>query len=189
MNIRERLNRKPIKLLALLLTSMLIATTSAAVYYSLTMTSTVTIGATYVKFVEGTDASKAGVTISTDGKIATIASLAAYPNATTTYLDPIKVNNTHASSSYYIRLRSVSITGNYSNFSYINFTLQSSTLISLNYTGGASWSIDPSDGDTDWIELPANTGYSIVIETRATDTATSGSATIVIAVDVSDTQP
>jgi hypothetical protein len=152
------------------------------------MTSTVSVGGTYVKFVEGADATQAGVTLSNGNQTATL-SLDAYANVTTTYNDPIKVNNTHGSTPYYIRLRSVSITGDNDKFSYINFTLQSSTPVSLNYTGGTSWSANPSSGATEWVELPANTGYSIVIETRADDDATSGQATVVIAVDVSDTQP
>jgi hypothetical protein len=181
-DIRKKLNKKPIKLLALLLTSMLIATTSALVYYSLSMTSTVAIAGTDVWFVLGADNGTAGVSLSPDKTVATLTSLKAYPNATFTYTDPLKVRNNNTGTSYNIRLRPVSLSGNNTEFVFVNFTLQGTSLRSLNYTcDGSSWSI-PST--TNWIQIPASTEWSITIETKAKDSAASASVTIQIAVDV-----
>jgi len=182
MEIRKLLFRKEMKLVTLLLTSLLIATASAAVYYSLGMTSTITTATTDVWFKAGADATAAGVSLNPDNTTATLTDLKAYPNATYTYTDPIRVRN-DGSVAYLIRLRPVSLSGNDTEFVFVNFTLQSTpTLRALNYTcDGTSWTI-PST--TSQISIPASTEWSITIETKAKDSALSASVTIEIAVDV-----
>jgi hypothetical protein len=174
---------KQVKLLTLALTGMLIVSVSALVYYSLSATATITTATTDVWFMEGADASEAGVSLSPDNTTVTLTDLRAYPNATYTYTDPIKVRNNSTGSSYNIRLRPVSLSGNNTEFVFVNFTLQSSpTLRSLNYTcNGASWT---TPSTTSWISIPASTEWSITIETKAKDSAASASVTIEIAVDV-----
>jgi len=184
MEIKKLLFRKEMKLVTLLLTSLLIATASAAVYYSLSMKSTISTVANDVYFVLGTD--NAGVSISSDKKSATLASLKAYANMTLSYDDPIKVRNNNTGTDLNVRLRSVSMPSNVnaSYFVFINFTLQTSTKISLNYTSnGSSWSVTTSP--TAFVTVNANTEYSIVVQTKASETATSGQkANIEIAIDV-----
>jgi hypothetical protein len=183
MEIKKLLFRKEMKIITLLLTSMLIASASAAVYYSLSMTSTITTATNDVYFITGTDATAAGTSIFNNNKSATLASLKAYPNMTMSYDNPIRVRNNNGAASFNVRLRPISRTGNAQYFAYINFTLQTSTKISLNYTSnGVSWT-DPSTSG--WAAVNANTSYAIVVQTRASSTATSGQvASIEIAIDV-----
>lgn len=183
MEIRKILNRKEMKLITLLLTSLLIASASAAVYYSLTMQSTITTATNDVYFISGADASTAGVSIFNNNKSATLTSLKAYANMSMSYDDPIRVRNNNGATNFNIRLRPVTRTGNALYFRFINFTLQTSTKISLNYTSnGAAWT-DPST--TGWATVNANTNYAIVVQTKASPTATSGqTASIEIAIDV-----
>lgn len=180
----DRVFSKSVKMLVLTLMSILVLSATAAIYYSLEMTSTITTAANDVYFVLGPDNSTAGVTIFNDNKSATLAQLSAYPNMTLTYDDAIRVRNNHATNDYTIRLRPVSRTGNASYFVYINFTLQTPTKISLNYTSDGSTWTDPSTTDP-FITVSANTEYAIVVQTMASATATSGqSAAIEIAIDV-----
>lgn len=183
MEIKKIFQRKEMKLVTLLLTSMLIASASAAVYYSLSMQSTITTATNDVYFISGADASTAGVTIFNNNKSATLTSLKAYPNMTMSYDDPIRVRNNNGATSFNVRLRPVSRTGDALYFRFINFTLQTSTKISLNYTSnGASWT-DPSTSG--WAAVSASTSYAIVVQTKASSSATSGqTASIEIAIDV-----
>jgi len=183
MEIKKILSGKSMKFVTLLLTSMLIASASALVYYSLSMTSTITTASTNdVYFVSGVDAGTAGTNILEGKKTATLASLKAYPNMTMSYDDPIRVRN-NASASFSVRLRHVSRTGDAANFEFISFTLNTTTTISLNYTSnGVSWT-DPSASG--WETVSPNTEYAIIVRTRADATAPIDQiATIVIAIDV-----
>jgi hypothetical protein len=165
--------------------SVFVISASAAVYYSLGMTSTITTAANDVYFVKGPDNQTAGVTLFNDNKSATLASLKAYPNMTMTYDDPIRVRNNHTTSSYNVRLRPVSRTGNAQYFVFINFTLNTTTPVSLNYTSnGVGWT-DPQE--TVFVQVSANTEYALCVQTMANVTAPSGQpATIEIAIDVED---
>jgi hypothetical protein len=157
---------------------MLIASASAAVYYSLSMTSTITTAANDVYFITGADATAAGTSIFNNNKSATLVSLRAYANMTTSYDDPIRVRNNNGATTFSVRLRPVTLVGNA-----LNFTLQTSTRISLNYTSnGVSWTTPSTTG---WATVNAGTSYAIVVQTKASATATSGqTATIEIAIDV-----
>src|SRR3972149_6343929 len=103
MEMKKLLFRKELKLVTLLLTSLLIAGASAQVYYSLSMSSTISVATASVYFVEGDDATAAGVSLSSDNKSAWLTQLKAYPNVTTTYPDPIKIRNNHTSTAFNIR--------------------------------------------------------------------------------------
>ena len=174
---------KSAKMLILTLMSILVISATAAVYYSLDTTSTITTAANDVYFVLGGDNATAGVTIFNDNKSATLTQLKAYRNISMTYDDPIRVRNNHTSTNYNVRLRPVSRTGNAAYFVYINFTLQTSTPISLNYTSNGSTWTDPST--TSFVELTADTEYAIVVQTMANATAPSSQvATIEIAIDI-----
>lgn len=178
--------RKTLDLIVLLMISVFVISASAAVYYSLGITSTITTAANDVYFVLGPDNGTATVTLFNDNKSATLASLKAYPNLTMTYDDPIRVRNNHTSANYNVRLRPVSRSGNALYFVFINFTLNTTTPVSLNYTSnGASWT-DPSE--TGFVQVDANTEYAIRVQTMANATATSGqTANIEVAIDVEQT--
>ena len=189
MELRKIPFRRPLKLLFLLLTSMLIATASAAVYYSLVMQPSVTISAAVVAFKEGSDWDGSW-SMGTNNTWCRLA-LKAYPNATLTYDEPLNLTNTGAPVT--IRLRTVSISlasGNpqVSNFTFINFTLHDETGVikgSLNYTtsGTDTWST-PSMGFT---AMDASDEWYIAIQTKAAAGAEANIvADIEIAVDVQE---
>jgi hypothetical protein len=188
MNVKKIRSRKALKLLGLLISSILIATVSAGVYYSLSMTSTIQVATTDVWFVKGADNGTAGVNLSPQNTSATLTALKAYPNASYTYTDPLRVRN-NGSVPANVRLSPFSLSGtNDGNFTYVYFGLRNgthednATLASLNYTRGVSeWTIPPT---TDWVSIPASTDYAITVITKAKDNATSAQVEIGIEVDV-----
>ena len=179
----NRVFTKSAKMLVLTLMSILVLSATAAVYYSLEMTSTVTTAANDVYFVLGADNATAGTTISENGKSATLTLLKAYPNMSMTYDDPIRVRNNNTGTNHQIRLRPVSLTGSAANFKYINFTLQTTSKRSLNYTSNGSTWTTPST--TAFVQVDANTNYAIVVQTEASATAAAGQTAIIeIAIDI-----
>ncbi len=191
MNLKGLPAKKSMKFLALLLTSILIASVSAVMYYSLEMTSTIDVYAADVYFVVGADNGTSGlvVTFGSQNTTATITGLRAYPNASLTYTDPIRVRN---NGSLTAQLRLAPLTDpstNPEDFVYVRFLLNATNAGDrkwLNYTSdGSSWT-SPSSA-TSWTTtgIGASTEWPIVIYTKANATATvSDSVTIAITVDV-----
>jgi len=189
--LREILSKKPVKFLTLLLTAMLIATASAAVYYSINMQPTVTISQATVIFEQGDD--WPGGSMGTNSTYVSL-TIKAYPNATLTYDEPLNISNTD-SSAHNVRLSHVSITpasasASVSNFTFINFTLiqpngNPVTGSDFDYTtSGDTWS---TPSDMTYQSLAGNTDWAVKIETRAAAGATDAlTCTIVIAVDVQE---
>ena len=192
MNMKKVLSSKSVKLLFLLLTSLLIASASAAVYYSISMEPTVTIKQAVVQFTEGSDWSKVAGSIGTNNTWCSL-SLKAYPNATLTYEQPLNISNTDGSNSHQFRLRHVSIAPasgsvSVSNFTFFNFVIKNTAGVSqssFNYTtSGDNWN---TPSTTSYMILPANTEWIVYIETKAAAGATKDiAASIVIAVDVQE---
>jgi hypothetical protein len=193
-NLRKMRLKKSAKFLTLLLTSMLIASVSAAVYYSLSATSTIQTDTTDVWFKAGSDnGTYCDVQLSPDNTTATITGLKAYPNSSYTYIDPIRVVN-NGSIDHNVRLRHGSISGtNDGNFTYVNFMLRNGTdenatvLVTLAYTYNTTSSSWNNPNPTGWNNMTAenpDTEWSITIETMAIDSAESASVTIEIKVDV-----
>lgn len=190
MNVKRIPFKRPLKLLTLLLTSMLIASASAAVYYSMIMQPAVTISGASIKFVLGSDA-PTGSSLGTNATWVSLA-LKAYPNATLTYDDSLNVSNTD-SVSHTFRLRHVSITpasgsASVSNFTFINFVVLNTagaSQASFNYTtSGDTWT---TPATTSYLTLPANTQWIIHVETKAAAGASDAIvANIQIAVDVEE---
>ena len=191
MNVKKIGSKKTLKLLGLLISSILIATVSAGVYYSLSTTSTITTATTDVWFKVGDDnGTDCDVQLSPDNTTAVITGLKAYPNASYTYIDPIRVRN-NGTGAQNVRLRHGTISGtDDSNFTYVKFILRNGTtednetLVTLNYTyntGSSSWD-EPNA--TDWNSITGDTEWSITIETKAIDSAQDASVTIEIKVDV-----
>jgi len=189
MELRKMLFRKEMKLVTLLLTSLLIASVSAATYLSLTMTSTVSVYKSNVYFVEGSDNGTAGAVLALDSTntTATITGLRAYPNATFTYENVTLVRNNATSGTTNIRLApDVNPSANPEDFEYVKFALNGTGAGNqgwLNFTSsGSLWS---NSGTTSWVTIPISTQWPIAIMTKATSGATTGdSVTITVKVDV-----
>jgi len=189
-NIKKVLSSKALKLLFLLLTSMLIASASAAVYYSIIMEPTVTIKQAVVQFAEGSDWSHVAGDIGENNTWCSL-SLKAYPNATLTYEQPLNISNTDADYSHQFRLRHISISPSsgsvsVSNFTFIKFVVKNAAGVSqasFNYTTlNDDWDIPSMPS---YLTLPKNTEWIIYVETKAAAGATEDiAASIVIAVDV-----
>jgi len=191
MEIKNILYRKEMKLITLLLTSLLIASASAAVYYSMIAQPNVTVSVGSIIFVQGADWPTTGSTMGTNSTWARLA-LKAYPNATLTYDKPLNVSNT-TGSAHLFRLRHVSITpasanAQVSNFTFVNFVVKNTAGVSqasFNYTtSGDTWT---TPATTSYLSLPANTQWIIYVETKATAGAnTDIVADIQIAIDVQE---
>jgi len=175
--------RKSLDLIVLLMISVFVITVSAQVYYSLSMTSTVGVFGTDVYFVAGDDNATAGlvVTIGGNGTTAVLTGLRAYPNATFTYEDPVRVRNN--GTQVMVRLRHISVSGPADDFVFVNFTMQS---LELDYVAsGSNWSYP---ANTTWLSMPEtepDTEWSIKVETKAiAGASTTSSVTFEITVDV-----
>jgi len=185
MEIRKILFRKEMKLVTLLLTSMLIATASATVYFGLTMKATVTTTAVpVVQFVTGDDSgsSAADAVISGDGTWVSLNGLKAYPNVTLTYEQAVNVSNTDGTA-HSIKLTHSSISPasgwDVANFTSITFKLVNaagSTVATYAYTvsgtGASSTWTTPSSAT--YYSLPNNTEWTIRVEIVTKPSATGG---------------
>ncbi len=187
MEIKKILSSKSMKLLTLLLTSMLIASASAAVYYSLTWQPRVTVqGAPAVSFTNGDDTPVGSTVNSAWARLL----FKSYPNATLTYDEGMNISNTD-SVSHQIRLRHLSITPASGNMAVSNFTTIRFTLIAKNGTTATTFQYTTS-GDT-W-NTPATTNYYIIpasqewtlkVETLSPAAATAGTeANLQMALDI-----
>jgi hypothetical protein len=180
-------SRKSFKLLVLLVISVLIGTANALVYFSMIMQPSVTITGATIRFAQGNDW-PTGSTLGNNGTWVSLA-LAAYPNVTLTYDQPLNITNTD-SLSHTFRLRHVSITpatGNaqVANFTFINFVVENTAgaqQATFNYTTtGTTWNTPAS---TSYLTLPANTQWIVYVQTGAAASANNVAANLQIAVDV-----
>lgn len=165
----------------------LIATASAAVYYSVVMQPSVTVTSATIVFVLGTDA-PAGSALGSNSTWVSLA-LKAYPNATLFYDQPLNISNTDGAP-HTFRLRHISITpatgdAQVANFTFFNFVVENTAgaaQASFNYTTtGTTWNTPP---DTSYMTLPGNTQWIIYVETRAAAGANAVTANLQISVDV-----
>jgi len=190
MQIRRAQLLKRTTLIALVLSTALVATAIAAVYYSLTMQPDVTVTPAKIRFAQGADW-PTGSTLGANSTWVRLA-LKAYPNATLFYDNPLNISNTDTSS-HQFRLRHVSITpasanSQVSNFTFIRFVVKNTAGVSqasFNYTtSGDSWT---TPSTTSYLTLPASTQWVIYVETKAAAYAnTNIVANIQIAVDVQE---
>ncbi len=187
MNLKKIARTKSLKLIILLAASSLIATASAAVYYSIVMQPSVTVSSATISFAQGSDWPSG----STMGSNSTWVSLAlkAYPNATLYYDQPLNITNTD-SAGHTFRLRHISITpasgaSSVGNFTFFNFVVENTAgtaQASFNYTTtGNTWT---TPSTTSYLTLPANTQWIIYVETRAAASANAVTANLQIAIDV-----
>ncbi|MEM2118512.1 MAG: hypothetical protein QW840_00095 [Candidatus Bathyarchaeia archaeon] len=179
--------KKSLKLVTLLLSAWIISTASAAVYYSMSITGTLSTAVT-VCFNQGTDW-PTGSTMGTGNTSVTLA-LKAYPNTTLTYEKAVNVSNTQSTTPS-VKLRHISITNNSAavgNFTFLNIVLVDNAGVQkgyLNYTVSGNYFI--SSESTNYEQMDANEEWTIRIETKAEADATAGiDVTLQIAVDVQE---
>lgn len=178
------LSRRWMITILLVLIAGLATTVSAAVYFYVIARSSVTINQAAVVFEQGSDW-PSGSSLGTNSTYVSLA-IKAYPNATLVYEEPLNISNTD-SSAHNIRLRHVSISptsgsASISNFTFINFTLNS---VNFDYTtNGDTWN---TPSDMSYQSLSGNTEWSVKVETKAAAGATEAiSCTLKIAVDVEE---
>jgi len=187
LELRETLSKKPVKFLTLLLTAILIATASAAVYYGMIMQPSITISAAPVRFVEGND--WPGGTMGDNSTWCSL-TFTAYPNVTVVYEKPLNISNTD-SDPHDIKLRHVSISPDSGDASVSNFT--KIAFILVNYTGSTidstfnytttydTWSKPSAVG---WYSLPNGKQWIVRVEITTAGSANAVTVNIKIAVDV-----
>jgi hypothetical protein len=187
LNLRIIARKKSLKLLILLAISSLIATASAAVYYSMIVQPSVGVSSATIFFSQGTDW-PSGSTMGSNSTWASIA-LKAYPNATLFYDQPFNITNSD-STSHTFRLRHVAVTpasgtSTVNNFTFFNFVVENTAgtpQASFNYTTtGNTWNTPAS---TSYLTLPANTQWIVYVETRAAAGANTVTANLQISIDV-----
>jgi len=185
MEIRKALFRKEMKLVTLLLTSLLIASASASIYYSISLQSTTTVGAPVVKFVTASDF-PTGSNL-TDSWVRL--KLKSYPNATLTYERAVNISNTGGSDKTFRLTPSTPTGDSSSNWDYIKFIVYNNAIPgvvqgSLNYTGGGSWG---NTGQTGLMTIGTGVQWTIRVITRSPSTANLNAVcNIVISVDVTE---
>jgi len=185
----SRMFGKSVKMLILTLMSLLVVSATAAMYYSLTMTSSIEVYKANVYFVEGSDNGTSTVVLTLDSTntTATITGLRAYPNMTFTYENVTLVRNNSTGSSSSIRLApGATAPANAADFVYVRFMLNATNPGDrrwLNYTSdGVSWTIPSASS---WTSIVLSTQWPVVIMTMARSTATIGhTVTIGITIDV-----
>ncbi|MEM2105109.1 MAG: hypothetical protein QXV21_01390 [Candidatus Bathyarchaeia archaeon] len=103
--------KRILKLAMLLLSSLLIASVSASVYYTMFMTATVGVAGNKVQFWEGADFSAVGGLISDARQKVTFSNMNGLNGSLTTISDPVRINNTDTSNTHTIELKLDSWTG------------------------------------------------------------------------------
>lgn len=178
--------KKSLKIVTLLISALIIATVSATVYYSLSVTGTATVVTVFpVMLDEGTDIGSGSV--NSDGNGATLV-ISAYPGVKLTYENVLIVRNT-GSTTPSVKLRHISISNtSATEFAYITIYLLDEASVQkgyINYTGAAaSFTVTVSSSFT---QMDANDNWVIKVETQAISGATNGAtAAISIAIDVQE---
>jgi hypothetical protein len=174
--------KKSLKIMTLLISALIISTASAAIYYSLKVSSTATVTTSpTVKLVIGADLP--GATVS--GVSATLP-IQALPNVELTYDQALVVDNT-AGGTPSIKLTHVSVSSDHDDsFEYIYITLVDDSSTPRGYIHYTVVSGElTADVSSSYVQMDANDNWSIKIQTKAASGATVGhTATIAITVDV-----
>jgi len=187
----KRVFSKSIKMLILTLMSIVVLSATAGMYYSLSMSSTIGVYAADVYFVVGLDNGTKGLVVAfgSHNTTATVSGLRAYPNATFTYTDPVRVRNNGSTTAQLRLTPDIDPSTNPEDFVYVRFLLNASAAADrrwLNYTSnGVSWTSPSSPSSWTATGIGASAEWPIVIMTKANATATtSDSVTIGITIDV-----
>ena len=160
--------RKSLKFLVLLVSAILIATVSATVYDYMYLNANVGVQGMSLTWVSGADATSAGTEIS--GVTASLNTLKGPPNGTRIYRDPVRVNNTGASTvTFNLTISTVSGDTSYLDSIYVRL---------YNYTDDVSiqnmtvWSSGAQGSDLAGLQLPANNMWRFQWEITWKSTAT-----------------
>jgi hypothetical protein len=189
MDLRTITAKKPLKLLVIMLSWLIVASASAAVYYSLTMEPSVTVTGFTIEFSNGDDTTADSTVYDAWCGLG----LRSYPNATLTYDQAVNITNTDGANGHSFQLDHVSITPDGSayvggNFTYINMTVvagNGTELASFDYTNdGTNWS-PPSA--TSYLYMQASEEWTIKVVTLSPAGATEGTVCdIMISVNVQE---
>ena len=164
-----------------------VALASAAIYYSNLMQGSITVSNAPIQFAAGNDW-PTGSRLGENSTWINLA-LAAYPNATLTYEQPLNITNVD-SVSHQFSLSPLSISpssGNpaVSNFTFFNFIIENNTSTqqaAFDYTTtGTTWNVPAA---TSYFTLPAHTSWIIFIQTRAAAGANSVRASLQISLNL-----
>ncbi len=149
-------HRKALRIGVLLLSTLLITSASALVFYNLTASVTTTTSAAVVKFVSTPD-TPAGTVISTAGVFATM-SIKSYPNATNTYQQALNVSNTDGVA-HSIQITQVSITSGCTSYTATTSKIQFDMLNNAGTQVGTSIVNTGATSCTVWTTTGTPTGY------------------------------
>lgn len=144
MDLRKIKSSKGLKLLALLISSMFIATVSAAVYSQMFMYSHVTVEGNFVKYISAGNTTYLGGSITPGGEEVTFSNMLARNGSLVTYIEAVNVSNSHASNDYNVTLKHYTWDGEGQyNLRYINVTMYDTA----DQQKGAMLSLLPGTGD------------------------------------------
>jgi len=146
MNAKKIRSMKALKFLGLLISAILIATVSAALYDYMYLDANVSVDGIYLKWVNGTDGYDAGTSIS--GLTATLGTLSGPPNGTRVYPDPVRLNNTHTSSPKTFNITVSAVSGDTANMSSIIVRIYNMT-DSASVANFTVWNVTKGTGATE----------------------------------------
>jgi len=179
-------SKKSLKILALVITSLLISFASAATYSELFMNATpITIGSAGVYFAAGTNTTAMGGTINTAKTVVTFSGITIEPGQVKTYAQSVNITNT-AGSIKTLNMSLDSLTGNFStNFDYVYIYIVSNS----NATQGTTIQLVSSGTNvtsTGNVQIANGITYTVRWVISAKETATTGqSINIALRVKVS----
>ena len=151
MEIKKILSSKSMKFVTLLLTSMLIATASAAMYNYMFQTGTIGVEGMTLEWQLGADSGTAGTQIA--GVTASLTTLKGPPNGTRVYTDPVRLKNKGSPVTFDLLIDTVS--GNTVNMSSIIVRLYS--LNTSAYIENVTvWSNGAKGSDHPGLNIPLN---------------------------------
>jgi len=124
MELKQIRGKKSLKLLFLLMTSLLVASVSASIYYTMYMNATIGVAGNVVQFWAGGDTTTVGGSITDARQKVTFSSMNGKNGSLTTISDAVRINNTDTLNDHTIELKLSSWTGNSSSvLNYINVTM------------------------------------------------------------------
>lgn len=162
--------KKTLKLVTLLITSLLIATASAAIYDYMYLNASVGVQGMTLEWISGDDGGATDADTQINGVTATLNNLKGPPNGTRIYADPVRLNNTGTSAvTFDLLIDTVSGDTGY---------LDSIVVRIYNYTNNASiqnvtiWSGGSQGSDITGLSIPAGNMWRFQWEITWKATAT-----------------
>jgi len=173
--------KKSLKFVTLIITSLLIATASAAIYDYMYLNATVGVQGMTLAWILGADNATAGTQI--NGVTSTLTSLKGPPNGTRIYADPVRLNNTGGSAiTFDLLVDAVSgDTGELESIFVLIYSVNTSALIQ-NVT---IWASGAKGSDATGLSIPGNNNWRFQWEITWKATATTAnSATVNLKIGV-----